>query len=161
MSFLHEEAENTPADDEHAAAEGTPSPMRFRAIIPVIRAAGLVSWSVVFLVIYLVASFAVAAVEPGIRTFADGAWLMFQVATTIGLGDFTCTTLIGRICSIVVSVYSVFFLALITGACVNYCTERMRFRRDRSVAQFIDQLEHLDELSREELAEISKKVRRL
>ena len=63
--------------------------------------------------------------------------------------------------AIVLSVYSVFFLALITGVVVSYCSERMAARRDESVAQFIDQLEHLPELSRDELAELSEKVKRI
>lgn len=75
------------------------------------------------------------------------------------LGDFTCTSLVGRGAAIVLSVYSVFFLALVTGAVVSYCQERMAARRDESVAHFIDQLEHLPELSRVELAGLSEKVK--
>ena len=138
-----------------------PGPMRFRAIVPVIRAAGLVPWTIAFAVLFVVASFAVAAVEPGVDSIGDAIWLMFQVVTTIGLGDYTCATVIGRVVAIALSVYSVLFLALITGAVVSYCSERMRYRRDASVAHFLDQLEHLPELSKEELTELSEKVKRL
>lgn len=138
-----------------------PGPMRFRAIVPVIRAAGLVPWTIAFAVLFVVASFAVAAVEPGVDSIGDAIWLMFQVVTTIGLGDYTCATVIGRVAAIALSVYSVLFLALITGAVVSYCSERMRYRRDASVAHFLDQLEHLPELSKEELTELSEKVKRL
>ena len=138
-----------------------PTSLRLRAIGPVIRAAGLVPWAIAFAGLYVVASFIVSVSEPGIGGFANSAWLMFQVVTTIGLGDFTCTTLVGRGAAIVLSVYSVFFLALITGAVVSYCQERMAARRDESVAHFIDQLEHLPELSRDELAELSEKVKRI
>ena len=137
-----------------------PQPLRFRAIWPVIRAAGLVPWAIVFAVLFVVVSLIVSAFEPEIGGFANASWLMFQVVTTIGLGDFTCTSLVGRIAAIVLSVYSVFFLALITGAVVSYCQERMKARRDESVAHFLDQLEHLPELSQEELADLSEKVKR-
>ena len=116
--------------------------------------------TVAFLVLFLIASAIVAIVEPGIDGFGNAVWLMFQVVSTIGLGDYTCTSMIGRVVVIVLSVYSVFFLALVTGAVVSYCSERMRMRRDESVAHFIDQLEHLPELSTEELAELSEKVKR-
>lgn len=116
--------------------------------------------TVAFLALFLIASAIVAAVEPGIGGFGNALWFIFQVVTTIGLGDYTCTSIIGRMVVIVLSVYSVFFLALITGAVVSFCTERMRMRRDESVAHFIDQLEHLPELSTEELAELSEKVKR-
>ena len=137
-----------------------PQPLKFRAIWPVIRAAGLVPWAIAFIILFLVASMVVAMVEPGMNGFGDATWLLFQVVTTIGLGDYTCVTIVGRGAAIVLSVYSVFFLALITGAVVSYCQERMQARRNESVAHFIDQLEHLPELSQEELADLSEKVKK-
>ena len=152
---------------EHSHAQGTPSdtlakaaPLKFRAIWPVIRAAGLVPWTITFAVLFVVASLIVAQVEPGVGGFPNAAWLMFQVVTTIGLGDFTCTSFVGRFVGVLLSIYSVFFLALITGAVVTYCGERMSQRRDASVAAFIDQLEHLPELSHEELVDLSEKAKR-
>ena len=136
------------------------SPLRFRAIWPVIRAAGLVPWTIAFAILFVAASAVVSASEPAIGGFGNAAWLMFQVVTTIGLGDFTCVSPLGRAAAIVLSVYSVFFLALITGAVVSYCSERMNARRDASVAHFIDQLEHLPELSHEEIVDLSEKVRK-
>lgn len=134
--------------------------MQFRVIWPVIRAAGLVPWTIAFAVLFIVASAVIAASEPAISSFSNATWLMFQVVTTIGLGDYTCTSVIGRIAAIVLSVYSVFFLALITGAVVSYCQESMRARRNDSIAAFIYQLEHLPELSHEELVELSEKVKK-
>ena len=135
--------------------------LKFRAVWPVIRAAGLVPWTAVFAVLYVAAIVIVVSVEPALNGIADSAWLMFQVVTTIGLGDFTCTTLVGRLVTIALSLYSVFFLALVTGAVVSYCSETMNARRDQSVAQFLDQLEHLPELSTDELEELSEKVKLL
>ena len=135
-------------------------PLKLRFIGPVIRASGLVPSLVTFIVLFLVASILVAAFEPGVGGFGNAAWLMFQVVTTIGLGDYTCVSVVGRVVAIVLSVYSVFFLALITGAVVSYCQERMRAQRNESVAKFIDQLEHLPELSHEELVALSEKVKK-
>lgn len=134
---------------------------KFRTIWPIIRAAGLVPWTIMFVILFLIATAFVSFFEPGLRDFGDAAWLMFQVVTTIGLGDFTCTTFVGRIFTVLLSLYSVFFLALITGAVVSYCSERMKARRGESVAYFIDQLEHLPELSHDELVELSEKVKKV
>jgi len=136
-------------------------PMKLRAIVPVIKAAGLVPWTIMFAILFVISAIVVNVAEPAITSFRDSAWLMFQVVTTIGLGDITCVTFVGRLFAIILSVYSVLFLALITGAFVSYCTERMRYRRDKSVAHFLDQLEHLPELSHDELVAISEKVKRL
>ena len=138
----------------------TSSTMHPRAILPVIRAAGLGPWVIAFIVLFIVSSLVVAEVEPHIQGFENAAWLMFQVISTIGLGDYTCTTDIGRAMAILLSGYSILFLALITGVMVSYCNERMRFQRDTSIAHFIDQLEHLPELSPEELTALSEKIKR-
>ena len=53
-----------------------------------------------------------------------------------------------------------FFFALITSVVVSYCLERMRAHRDESIAHFIDKLEHLSDLSKEELDELSEQVRK-
>ena len=92
--------------------------------------------------------------------FDNAMWLCFQVVTTIGLGDYTAMSVVGRFVIVVLSLYSVFFLALITGTVVSYCTERMNARRGESVAEFITQLEHLPELSHEELVDLSDKVKK-
>ena len=111
--------------------------------------------------LFVAASVVVAASEPTVSSFSNAAWLMFEVVTTIGLGDYTCVSAIGRVSVIVLSVYSVFFLALITGVVVSFCQESMRVRINDSAAAFIDQLEHLPELSHEELVELSEKVKKL
>ncbi len=61
--------------------------------------------------------------------------------------------------TVVLSIVSIFFIAVLTGAVVSYCNELMRARRNESLALFIDKLEHLDELPPEELAELSKRIK--
>ena len=132
-----------------------------RAIGLIIKASGLLPSTIAFIALFLVCSVLVALFEPNVNGFANSLWFMFQVVTTIGLGDFTATSFVGRAAAVVLSVYSVFFLALITGVVVSFCSGRMRARRGESIAHFLDQLEHLPELSTEELTELSEKVKSL
>ena len=132
-----------------------------RAIGLIIKASGLLPSTIAFIALFLVCSVLVALFEPNVNGFANSLWFMFQVVTTIGLGDFTATSFVGRAAAVVLSVYSVFFLALITGVVVSFCSARMRARRGESIAHFLDQLEHLPELSTEELTELSEKVKSL
>ena len=141
-------------------SQTSPKMLSPRVLWQVIRAAGLAWWTVGFLIVYVIAVFLVSWAEPGFENAWDAAWLMFQVVTTIGLGDYTCTTAVGRAATIVLSLYSVFFLALITGAVVSFCSESMRMRRDATVAQFFDKLERLPELSHDELADLAENVKR-
>lgn len=137
------------------------APMRPRILLTVVRASGLLPMTVSFGVLFLMCATIVTGVEPGIASLGDAAWFLFTVVTTIGLGDYTCTTLVGRVVTVVLSVYSVFFLALITGAVVSYCSERIKAQRDESIAAFVDKLRRLPELSHEELVELSERISKM
>lgn len=91
----------------------------------------------------------------------DALWCCFQAVTTIGYGDITVTSAIGRAIVVVLSVVGILFVAVLTAAVVSYCNELMLARRNESLALYLDKLEHLDQLTQGELAELSRKVRRL
>lgn len=97
--------------------------------------------------------------EPSIKSFGDGMWYAFAVFTTIGFGDLVAVTLVGRVVTIILAIYGIFVVALIPGIIVNYYTEFMKAKRGKSIAQFLDKLEQLPELPREELAKISEYVK--
>lgn len=52
-----------------------------------------------------------------------------------------------------------FVVAIATGVVVNFYTQMVEMQRKETLAMFMDQLERLPELSREELENISRKVR--
>jgi hypothetical protein len=93
--------------------------------------------------------------------FGDALWCCFQSVTTIGYGDITVTSAVGRMIVVALSVVGILFVAVLTAAVVSYCNELMLARRNESLALYLDKLEHLDQLTQEELAELSHRVRRL
>ncbi len=112
-----------------------------------------------YLVILLIASILILIFEPNITTFGDSLWYCFAVLTTIGFGDFCAVTLAGRITSVVLSVYSILIIAIIPGIITSYYLEALKIKRNESTEKFLNDLEHLPELSKEELADISEKVK--
>ena len=63
------------------------------------------------------------ALEDGITSIADALWYCFAVVTTIGFGDITAVTTIGRILTVVLGVYGLIVVALLTSIIVNFYTE--------------------------------------
>lgn len=127
----------------------------------VVRNSGLGHACLIFLLAFAVCSVLIWALDPGITNINDALWYCFQIVTTIGFGDVTATSTLARVISVALSIVSIFFLAVITAAVVNYTSESMKARRNESLALFLDKLEHLDELSKDELSELSRKVRKL
>ena len=85
-------------------------------------------------------------------------WYCYAVISTAGFGDVVAVTFIGKMCSVLLTIYSIFVVAIATGVVVNFYTQMVELQRKETLAMFMDQLERLPELSREELENISRKV---
>ena len=123
---------------------------KLRTVAAVIKASGLAPSAIAFAVLFFSAVFAVHATEPGVVSLGDAVWLCFQVVT-----------MVGRLAIMLLSAYSVFFLAIVTGAVVSYCSEVMRRDWDEDVSELLDELDRLPELSRGELVEFSARAKRV
>ena len=125
----------------------------------ILRHTGFVHITAIFGVLFLFCSLMVWLADPGCLTFGDGMWFSFEAVSTIGFGDIEAAGPIARAATVVLSIFSVFYIALITGVVVNYCSNLIKARQKDTLANFVDSLEHLEEKTPEELAELSARVR--
>lgn len=112
-----------------------------------------------FLLVLGTAALLIPRFEPGIPGLGDSLWYLFGSFTTIGFGDFVAVTPVGRVITVVVALYGILVVALLTGIVVGFYNELLRARSRESLNGLIDELEHLPELSREELASLSQRIR--
>ena len=61
--------------------------------------------------------------EPNMTHFPDALWYCFAVVTTIGFGDFTATTIVGRVLTVILGIYGIIVVAVITSIIVNFYNE--------------------------------------
>ena len=125
----------------------------------ILRHTGFAHITAIFGVLFLFCSLMVWLADPGCLTFGDGMWFSFEAVSTIGFGDIEAAGPIARVATVVLSIFSVFYIALITGVVVNYCSNLIKARQKDTLANFVDSLEHLEEKTPEELAELSARVR--
>ena len=97
--------------------------------------------------------------EPNINTYQDSLWFCFASATTIGYGDVSAVTLIGRIITVLLSIYSIGVVAIFTAVVASFFTDIARLKASDSAREFADDLEHLQELSKEELEQLSQRIK--
>ncbi len=131
-----------------------------RLIKIVLKRTGALKFLTTYIIIFACVSVGVWIVEPNITRFFDSVWYCFSVATTIGFGDITAVTLLGRAMSIFLSICSILIVAVVPGIITSYYIESTKLREKESVAKFLDDLEHLTDLSEEELKGLSEKVKR-
>jgi hypothetical protein len=75
--------------------------------------------------ILFIAAFSVVfpILEEDIPTYKDALWYCFAVVTTIGFGDFSATTTLGRVMSVILGIYGIVVVALVTSVVVNFYSE--------------------------------------
>lgn len=112
-----------------------------------------------YIVLILIIALAIMIVEPDINTYIDSLWYCFNVMTTIGFGDIIAVTPLGRVLTVVLSIYSILIIAIIPGILTSYYIESIKIRSNESMEKFMYDLERLPELSKDELTDLSEKVK--
>lgn len=112
-----------------------------------------------YLLFVLLSAIVIRVIEPGISNLPKALWYCYSVISTAGFGDVVVTTFIGKLISVLLTVYSLLVIALVTGVIVNYYNQLIQIRQKETLAAFTDKLQRLPELSEDELKEISQNVR--
>lgn len=112
-----------------------------------------------FVAFLFIDAFLIMLVEPDILHYGDSIWYCYVSLATIGFGDIVAKTFIGRALTILLSLYATLVIAIVTGVIVNYYMQIIQIRQKETLANLMDRLEHLPEMSKDELQELSDKVK--
>ena len=91
-----------------------------REIVRKTYAAEIISGLLLLIVAF---SYMLKFTDEAFASFEDALWYCFAVVTTIGFGDLTPTTAIGRVLSVILGIYGIIVVALITSIIVNFYGE--------------------------------------
>ena len=112
-----------------------------------------------FVAFLFIDAFLIMLVEPDITHYGDSIWYCYVALATIGFGDIVAKTFIGRVLTILLSLYATLVIAIVTGVIANYYMQIIQIRQKETLANLMDRLESLPEMSKDELQEISNKVK--
>lgn len=113
-----------------------------------------------FVVFLLISAFIILLVEPDITRYGDALWYCYAVFSTIGFGDIVATAFITKVLSVLITVYALFAVAVVTGVVVSFYNSCIEQQFEETKSAFLDKLQRLPELSKEELEEIADKAKK-
>ena len=131
----------------------------WRLLFMSFRIAGVDKFFYSFIVFFIVMAVVLRFAEPSIITFGDSLWYCFAVVTTVGFGDIAAVTPAGRILTLILSLFSIVTMAVFTAVIASFFLDLGKAKASDSAKGFIDDLEHLPELSKEELEQLSSRVK--
>ena len=114
-----------------------------------------------FILWFVATALIIWAVEPNIDKIKDAFWYTFVACTSIGFGDVTVVTFVGRILTVLITIYELILVALFSGVVVSYYLELIKRRENEVISDMLDKLTHLTELSQDELQEIESKAKKV
>ena len=127
----------------------------------VLRKTGAIKLFTSFLIFFILVALVLRLVEPNINTIFDSFWYCFIAFSTIGFGDIVATTVIGKFITVILSLYGILVTAMITGTIVSYYTEYLNNKQGDTISIFLEKLQNLPKLSKEELEDISENIKKL
>ena len=113
-----------------------------------------------YLVVLCISGIVLRFIEPQVDSVFNGIYFSFVASTTIGFGDIVPVTVAGKIIVMLVTLLGILTTAMVPGVVVAYYTEYLKAREDDTISTFLEKLEHLPELSQEELEDLSERVRK-
>ncbi len=130
-----------------------------KRIFNLLKRTGAIRIFIAYLCVLLIGGVAVWLIEPGVDGPFEGFYFLFVASTTVGFGDIAPVTVIGRIITIVVTLIGILTVAMVPGVVVAYYTEYLKIRENETVSTFLEKLEDLPNLSKEELEALSDRVK--
>ncbi len=105
------------------------SQMKLKILANIIRETYVAEILLGLLLMIIACSTIFSTLEESMGGYGDALWYSFALVTTIGFGDITATTLIGRALSVFLGIYGIVVVAIITSVIVNFYGEMRRIRK--------------------------------
>ena len=114
-----------------------------------------------YLVIYFITSLLIWASDDDIKNLSDALWFTFASVTTIGYGDLVAYSVVARVLTVLLTIYSMAVVAIFTGIIAGFFVSLVKSESHAVAREFLTELKRLPEMDREELVEISERAKRI
>ena len=120
------------------------SQMKLNVLMNIIRETYVLEIVLGLVLMIIACSSIFTTLEENMADYWDALWYSFALVTTIGFGDITATTMIGRALSVFLGIYGIVVVALITSVIVNFYGEMRRIAEKKPGKEDGENVENVD-----------------
>ena len=96
---------------------------KMKKLKQILQSTGAGKMLMVFTGFVFVDAFIIYICDPAVKTYGDAVWYCYDVISTTGFGDVVVSTRIARLCSVILTAYSILVIAIVTGVVVSFYIE--------------------------------------
>lgn len=122
----------------------------FKPVYRLLKTSGLDKLLAVTAVLLFIIPIPVIMIEPEINNFPDALWWAIVTTTTVGYGDISPTTPVGRALAVVLMLVGIGIIGTFTSAITNYFNREGEVSQDKQVLRIIHSIEETEYLSEED-----------
>lgn len=132
----------------------------FKPVYNLLKTSGLDKLLAVTAVLLFIIPIPVIMIEPEINNFPDALWWAIVTTTTVGYGDISPITPVGRALAVVLMLVGIGIIGTFTSAITSYFNREGAVSRDKQVLRIIHSIEETEYLSEEDVEMIQSYMQR-
>ncbi|MDT8862153.1 potassium channel family protein [Alkalihalobacillus sp. MEB130] len=105
-------------------------------------------------ILIFVAAIPIQLLEPSIPTYTDAVWWAIVTATTVGYGDISPVTIVGRLIAIVLMLFGIGLLGMVTSSIASYFMQENREKeeeQDHTITYLKNEVSRIHSMNNKEL----------
>lgn len=123
----------------------------FKPIFNILHTNGLNKVLASTCLLIFISAIPIYLIEPKITTYEDALWWSIVTTTTVGYGDMSPVTLLGRFVAVILMIFGIGLLSMITGSVATYFIAIKKNQLPSSVEFIKTELDRFDHLTKNDI----------
>ncbi|EIM07205.1 potassium channel subunit [Planococcus antarcticus DSM 14505] len=129
-------------------------------VYKLLRTNGLDKVLIVAMVLLFLIPIPIVLLEPSINTFGDALWWAVVTTTTVGYGDISPETPIGRVLAVVLMLVGIGIIGTLTSAITSFFSNKNDLNHDKKILGVIQSIEEIENLTKEDIEFVQMYLKR-
>nr|WP_181726082.1 potassium channel family protein [Planococcus sp. (in: firmicutes)]QJS06173.1 ion transporter [Planococcus sp. (in: firmicutes)] len=120
-------------------------------VYKLLKTNGLDKILIIAMVLLFIIPIPIVLIEPSINTFADAIWWAVVTTTTVGYGDISPETPIGRFLAVILMLVGIGIIGTLTSAITSFFNKEETKTHEKKLLEILHKIEDIESLSKDDI----------